>query len=397
MHTVCLLNIAQWHQALHVLPIAAALSRRGDVAVQVATARPSGAAAARALCERLGAGPIAFRTLWPEHLHAPFRPAGAAPPKRLMLAMAAPFLARCDAVVAPERTSLFLKQIGVRRPLMVHSDHGAGDRAVGYEPRIARFDFALLAGAKQEARMLRARLIRPGHYRVVGYPKFEAAEASRAMGAAPRLFPRDRPTVLYNPHFDARLGSWDRFGLGVLAAFAGQGRFNLIFAPHLRLSERTPGLAALAAPFAGLPHIHVDLGGPRGCDMTYTRAADLYLGDVSSQVYEFIARPRPCAFLDAGGVLDPGDPNTAHARLGPIGDDPAGVLALVERALATFELYRSRQAEAFGDTFDLGERPASERAAEAVVEAIHQAERAWRRAVPGWSRFAPSAPPEPAP
>lgn len=28
--------------------------------------------------------------------------------------------------------------------------------------------------------------------------------------------------------------------------------------------------------------------------MTYTPAADIYLGDVSSQSYEFLLDPRPC-------------------------------------------------------------------------------------------------------
>ena len=372
IHRICLLNIAQWHQALHILPIAAALSRREDVEVHVAVARSSALSPARALCDRLGAKDIRFRALWPAALDPLVRDPQH-PSKRLMLAAAAPFLARCDAVVAPERTSLFLKRIGVRRPLLIHSDHGAGDRAVGYEPRMAGFDFALLAGSKQEARMLRERLIRPGCYRIVGYPKFEAANGGPHGGG---IFQHARPTVLYNPHFDPTLGSWDRFGLAVLRAFADQTRFNLIFAPHLRLSQRVRDLAERTAPFAGLPHIHVDLGGPMSCDMTYTRAADVYLGDVSSQVYEFIERPRPCAFLDASGTLTPSDPNCAHVDLGPVGAEPGAVLSLIDRAVATFESYRQRQRMAFAGTFDLSGAPSSERAADAVIDAITQSQRA---------------------
>lgn len=388
MLTVCLLNIAQWHQAFHVLPIAAALSRRDDVQVHVGVGPAASLPRARALCAALGAGRIRFRALWPRPLQA-LAGRKRHPPKRLMLAGAAPFLARCDGVVAPERTSLFLKRIGVSRPLMIHSDHGAGDRAVGYEPRIAEFDFALLAGAKQEARMLRERLIRPGHYRVVGYPKFEAAAASRDSHCA--LFPQARPTVLYNPHFDPWLGSWDRFGVEVLRAFAAQTRFNLIFAPHVRLAQRVRDLTVQTAPFVGLPNIHIDLGGPRSCDMTYVHAADVYLGDVSSQVYEFIGRPRPCAFLDANRVLSPDDPNTAHVRLGPVGDCGRDVEGLVDRALATFADYRPRQIAAFAETFDLRDQSCSERAADAVVEAVARARR-WRGVGRGELPFAPATP-----
>lgn len=365
MPVVSFLNIAQWHQALHVLPIAAALSRRRDMEVRVALTTRAAVAQARGLTERLGAGPITFRAMWPEALAGLARLRGH-PPKRLMLLGAAPWLQSSDAIVAPERTSLALRRMGVRRPMLVHCDHGAGDRAVGYEPRLRDFDYVLMAGAKQEARMLRDGLVRPGACRIVGYPKFEAAEASRAQ-AGP-LFPTVRPTVLYNPHFDAELGSWDRFGAQVLAAFAAQDRYNLIFAPHVRLGQRVKRLAELVAPYAGRPNIHVDLGGSRSCDMTYTLAADIYLGDVSSQVYEFIVRPRPCLFLDANGRLDPQDENAAHAALGPVLETATGLIQAIDVAVGLFPLYRLRQVRSFQNTFDLQARSCSERAAEAVAE-----------------------------
>src|SRR3546814_13087079 len=46
----------------------------------------------------------------------------------------------------------------------------------------------------------------------------------------------------------------------------------------------------------------IDTGSLATIDMTYTLAADIYRGDVSSQVYEFLWQPRPCLFLDAEGV-----------------------------------------------------------------------------------------------
>ena len=40
--------------------------------------------------------------------------------------------------------------------------------------------------------------------------------------------------------------------------------------------------ATLPARFHDVPHIHIDTGSPACTDMTYTRATDIYLGDVSS-------------------------------------------------------------------------------------------------------------------
>src|SRR3546814_13919965 len=60
------------------------------------------------------------------------------------------------------------------------------------------------------------------------------------------------------------------------------------------------------------------LGSERSIDMSYTGSADLYLGDVSSQVAEYLYRPRPCVFLNAQGVDWQEDPNYRFWSLGPV-------------------------------------------------------------------------------
>ena len=69
-------------------------------------------------------------------------------------------------------------------------------------------------------------------------------------------------------------------------------------------------------------NIHIDLGGRASTTMAYTNRADIYLGDVSSQFYEFISRPRPCVFLNAHDVQWAGDSNYASWRAGPVISDP---------------------------------------------------------------------------
>jgi CDP-glycerol glycerophosphotransferase (TagB/SpsB family) len=140
-------------------------------------------------------------------------------------------------------------------------------------------------------------LIRPGRYETGVYAKLDWMQL--ANGAAPRLFPNDRKTVLYAPHFERDDTSWFAVGHQVLDYFAAGSRFNLIFAPHVRLFD--PPLPAKYRDFQrylDVPHMLIDLGSERCVDMTYTRAADLYLGDVSSQVVEFLALPRPCVFFN---------------------------------------------------------------------------------------------------
>jgi CDP-glycerol glycerophosphotransferase (TagB/SpsB family) len=176
--------------------------------------------------------------------------------------------------------------------------------------------------------------------------------------------------VLYNPHF-SDLGSWERFGPEVLKAFAGQDRYNLIVAPHVRLLDgkaATARWAGMLADHAAVPHIHIDRGSDRSIDMTWTTLADVYLGDVSSQVYEFLRTPRPCVFLNAGGVDWPADENYGHWRFGPVLDSTTDLVDAIDAARANHDGFVAAQVAGFAETFSTAEEPASERAARAIAD-----------------------------
>src|SRR3546814_13029462 len=81
-------------------------------------------------------------------------------------------------------------------------------------------------------------------------------------------------------------------------------------------------------------HMLIDTGSARSCDMSYARAADLYLGDASSQVYEFLLRPRPCVFLDTHATTWQNDPNYQHWLAGPVLGDVNALEATNDSAFA---------------------------------------------------------------
>jgi hypothetical protein len=189
--------------------------------------------------------------------------------------------------------------------------------------------------------------------------------------------------VLYNPHFEPTLSSWPRWGRKVLEIFAADPDHNLIFAPHIRLFDgaKPADLQALE-PFRDHPRIHIDLGGPRAVDMTYTRIADLYLGDVSSQVYEFLRTPRPTVFLNAHGVKWRGDESYGHFAFGPVLDRIEDLAGAVAQAGRDHGRFLATQRAGLAATFDIQPRSSSLRAAEAVAERVTSrmaSPVAWRR------------------
>jgi len=286
-------------------------------------------------------------------------------------------LKNMDVIVAPETTSLLLKtRFGLRNTKFVYTQHGAGDRAVGFDPNISKFDHILVPGEKIQDRMLNDGIIRDGNSSIVGYPKFDIVGLETAKPA--RLFDNDNPIVLYNPHFDPSLSSWFEHGEKVLEFFAERKDYNLIFAPHVMLFTRRLHISTdksrvmwrrpIDKRFFDCPNIVIDTGSNASIDMTYTRAADIYIGDASSQVYEFLHKPGVCIFLNSHGVDWAGDPNYAHWDLGKVISNPCEIDDLLAQHTWLRRFYMERQKTAFRKTFGDAVTGSASRAAEALEQ-----------------------------
>jgi hypothetical protein len=341
---ILFLFIGEPHHLFHVIPIAAELAR-SDADIEIAV---SGEEHHAYLAAFLKACPalrrVNIRTLSASCWRAAFAatPLGRSQMRLPTLLSALPYLRGFDAIVVPERTTTAIRRLLGKQTKLIFTPHGAGDRAIMLDPRDALFDFVLVAGSKSERRLLDAGTIRPGAYAVPGYVKLDYL--SRLAPCTERSFGNGRETVLYAPHFRSELSSWWRFGREVIEQFRAQDDYNLIVAPHIRLfhgasARQRRAWEALAEP----GKILIDTGSPKLTDMHYTREADFYLGDVSSQVYEFVASPRPCIFLDAHATDWRGNADYAFWNMGEVVADTGLFMAAVRRARKGHPLYLARQ------------------------------------------------------
>lgn len=358
--------LGQLHQVMHSLPIAAELAMRPGVSVEIgAISHEHLDFCQRLLRQHAPQARIQTRLLMPGPIDRLRVGAGLGRSawKQGWLFRHRPYFRSFDAIVTPERTSLLLKRLGIGSTKLIWTRHGAGDREIGFADDVGAFDFVLVAGRKIEQRLLDAGLIRPGAYALGIYAKFDWTR-----NVAAPLFGNGRPTVVYNPHFRPALSSWPRFGSLVLDQFANSNRYNLIFAPHVRLFDPPGEHLASFQRWRGLEQVRIDLGSERSLDMSYTHAADLYLGDVSSQVAEFVCRPRPCVFLNAHGVSWQGDPNYRFWAMGPVLDTPDHLLSRIDEAFADHDRYIEAQKQYVDETFDLPDEGSSaQRAADAIM------------------------------
>jgi len=287
------------------------------------------------------------------------------PMKLPMLARLAPTLAKNRIVVCAEQTSLWVPTVLPLSSRFVMIEHGVGGVRYARSMRRRRSAWKIAVASNAEQRSFIERGLDPNRVVPVGYVKHDFHY--RTDPAA--LFPSLRPIVVYNPHWQRHRSSWWDWGAGIVESLIAQDRFNVILAPHQRLVEGAPEVKSILAEAARHPHVHADFSSFATVDGSYTAAADIYLGDTSSQAVEFIARPRPCVFLNNGQADWRASDSYPFWTCGEVIDRLAEVLPAVDRAVDRHERYRAAQQRLADETIG-NAHGAAARVAEIILEAL---------------------------
>ena len=357
MTRIAFLALAEAHQHLHWIPAALRLADEPGVSVDVLG--PS--AAGLALVKRLDPG-AKLRLV---HLAAPWTRHDSlfARPRRKLTALVHHLrLMRYDAIVTTETSSAVLKQLPWFTVPMIHLKHGAGDSEVGYNPKHSAYDLNLVNGPKDRERLIAKGLSAPDAVAVVGYAKFEL------VAPPARLFDDDKPVALYNPHAKPPGSTWFNHGPAMVAEMERIPSWNFIVAPHVKLAGG-PTVSSAA------PNVRIDLGSVASIDMSSTQGSDVYIGDASSQVYEFLRQPRPCIFLNLEREDWRGIERFSHWELGQVIDDVSDLGPALARAAELQPGFEPLQRAAVERSLSPSPEPASERQARAILDFLRARER----------------------
>lgn len=280
------------------------------------------------------------------------------PAKIPLLARLAPRLLGTRLVVSAEQTSLWIPAVLPIRARFVNILHGAGSM-MNRDDRRRKAATLTIVAAERERQALAAHGVDPARIAVTGYIKAGFRQRDHAGPA----FAEPRPVLLYTPHWQRHRSSWWDWGEAAVRAILATGRWNLIFAPHQRLAEKAPEVRSFARSLAGRGDVHVDLDSFATVDGSYTAAADLYLGDTSSQVVEFLMRPRPCVFLDPHAAAWTEDPSYAMWTAGEVVVDRDAIVPALDRAAGRHPAFAAAQrafaSESLGDTDGIAPRRAA--------------------------------------
>jgi len=253
----------------------------------------------------------------------------------------------------------------IQGPRIIYQYHGCGDGAYGFSKTMGTFDLLLLPGEYHQQRLIAENVTTTVKTRIVGWPKLDQKIDIKDLKR--ELFNNDKPTILYSPHWNPKISSYQKWGESVLEYFNNQSEYNLIFSPHIQVKHWSRKYH-YRTDFNNFNNkqILIDFGSRLSVDSSYLRIADLFMSDVSSLIYEWIAiKPRPCVFLNAQGIEWQSNVNYRHWDYGPVVDDINQLGEKIEEAIHTGS-FLNTQKDRIVYYINQTEEPSSRRAAIAI-------------------------------
>lgn len=272
-------------------------------------------------------------------------------------------------VTTSHGTPKMLLKNKITKPILIYQYHGCGDRKYGFDPGFKRFNYMLLPGIYHQNRLIEENIISKEQTFIVGWPKFDYSLKIAPDGK--KLFKNDNPVILYTPHWEPKLTSFNHYSEFLLNYFKKNKNYNFIFAPHI-LIKHWKTHYNYRTDFSEFEsnNIIIDFGSSYSTDGTYLNNSDMYIGDVSSMVYEFIAlKPRPCMFLNAHNISWKNNVDYRFWNFGLVVESTNEFDFKFNEALSNekhLEVQRSR----IKKYFDLNENSSSLRAARAILSII---------------------------
>ena len=196
----------------------------------------------------------------------------------------------------------YLSKYKIKVPTLFYLYHGTGTREYGFETSLEKFDHILIPGKYHRDRLKESLSLKDDQIEKIGKPKLDYLKIKISKNK--KLFNNENPIFYYNPHWEIELSSYLKWKEIILQFFIKNKNYNSIFSPHPLVGHlSTKRGYEINEKDIAEDNILVDMGSNQCLDGTYTSIADIYIGDISSMVTEWILqKPRPCIFINAHNV-----------------------------------------------------------------------------------------------
>jgi tetratricopeptide (TPR) repeat protein len=241
-----------------------------------------------------------------------------------------------DVVVVAETHCAFLRHY-LPRAVYVGVRHGLVSKRTTYNGARLSDYFCITSEANRQWYLERKATPRKGFW-ITGYVQMDPLFRNDPM-PIPFDIPEGRKTVLYAPTWNPELTSAAMLGRKLVELVRGaRDDVTLIIKPHPMMYKMQPDwIAAWRKMAANDPHVHLVEAADADV-MPYLAAAAVLVSDVSSTVFQFLARDRPIVLITnplarQSPVYDPQGVEWTHRDAGEQVRDIAGLPYAIDRAL----------------------------------------------------------------
>jgi len=251
-------------------------------------------------------------------------------------------LSQAHAIVSTSHsTPKYMRENKIEGPLLFYLYHGTGTREYGFDDNLNNFDYILAPGPYHRDRLMRDKICVREKILMIGQPKFDWIRKHHA--DKKKLFNNNNPIFYYNPHWDMTLSSYLKWRNIILDYFRVHPGYNLIFAPHPLVKHFAKNNYKIESEINSADNIIIDLGSSNVYDGTYNVIADVYIGDVSSMVTEWINyNPRPCIFINCHKIKWEENKNYGMWNFGLVINSPKKLDKVVNQSLNKNKYYKEQ-------------------------------------------------------
>jgi hypothetical protein len=193
-----------------------------------------------------------------------------------------------------------LQKYDLRDRCVIYTRHGANIGDNEYKKGLPEYDCVFITSNKMYDQLKELSILsKLKSYIKIDYCKFDYL--FKNTGIEGDLFKNDLPVILYNPHFQNHRSSLFRDGEKIIDEIVKSNKFNVILSPH-PLVNKWHFFKRIKLKFPKSDKLIIDWSSIHQVNFDYMRKADIYLGDTSSSIYEWLYFDKPMIFYNSHNV-----------------------------------------------------------------------------------------------
>ena len=253
---------------------------------------------------------------------------------------------------------LLVKTVWIRVP------HGIVGPEYGSNACIKNYDLVVLPGKRDETE-LKERIGPLDNCVALGYSKFDYFKYHKS--AKLELFDKDKPVIMYNPHFKKELSSFYDKGQQLLEALSKTDKYNVIFMPHPDLCRKEPKAVAKAAKVKDV----VFINRPK-INLEYMAISDIYITDVSSSAFEWLYFDKPALFFNTKKIDWEENRYYSSWNFGRVVENIPEIIDAVEESLNRTDQFQEAREKLFSSIFLNSDQKVSRMIAAKIMDIIEK-------------------------